>query len=243
MKVIVKGSYEEVSREAADIFEAEIRSNPSTVIGLATGSTPIGMYKELIRRFQEEGLDFSKVTSFNLDEYIGLDKDNPNSYRYFMNKELFDHINISMENTHVPSGDIEKVQDTILNYDKMILDAGGIKLQVLGVGSNGHIAFNEPDVKLNANTSLVDLTEETIKDNSRFFNSKDEVPKKAVSMGMGSILKSDKIVLIATGKNKAKVIAKLIKEPLISTQLPVSFLLAHKDVTIICDEDAYSSVK
>lgn len=243
MKIIVRKNYEEVSIEAANIFEREIRENPNTVLGMATGSTPIGMYKELIRRHKEEGLDFSGVITFNLDEYLGLYEDNENSYRYFMDNEFFNHINILKENTHVPKSDIDVLDETCSQYDDMIFKAGGVRLQVLGVGSNGHIAFNEPAERLNAYTSVVDLTEETIKDNSRFFDSMDQVPKKAVSMGMGSILKSEKIVLIATGKNKAQAIAKLIKDPYISTHLPVSFLLAHRDVTIICDEDAYSLVE
>jgi len=243
MKVIVKNNHKEVSKEAADIFEMEIRNNPKTILGLATGSTPIGMYKELIKRHNEEGLDFSSVTTFNLDEYLGLDPNNPNSYRYFMNQELFNHINIPIENTHVPLGEEDKAEISCKVYDSMIQEMGGIKLQVLGIGSNGHIAFNEPGERLSANTSIVDLTNETIQDNARFFDSIDEVPKKAISMGMGSILKAEKIVLIASGENKAPAIAKLLNEPYISTYLPVSFLLAHKDVTIICDEDAYSLVK
>ena len=192
---------------------------------------------------KEEDLDFSKIKTFNLDEYVGLGGDNPNSYRYFMDHELFDHINIKKENTNVPDGKTKDLLDFCKNYDKRIEEAGGLDLQLLGIGSNGHIAFNEPDEELSVNTSIVKLTEETIKSNARFFNSMEEVPKEALSMGIGSILKAKRIILLASGKGKQEAVKKLLMSDKVSTYLPASFLLLHPDVTIIADEDAYSLMK
>lgn len=241
MKVIVEKNYDELSKRAAHILEEEIRNNPDIILGLATGSTPIGTYKELIKAYKERNLDFSKVSTFNLDEYIGLDGDHPNSYRYFMNNELFDHINIKKENTHIPNGRAQNPKDYCIEYDNDIENAGGIDIQILGIGTNGHIAFNEPAEELSAGTSIVQLTESTIRDNSRFFDSMDEVPKTAITMGIGSILKAKKIILLASGKNKAPIIQKLLEDNMVTTQLPASFLLLHPDVTIIVDEDAYNA--
>lgn len=240
MKVLVKKDYEAMSKAAGEIFIQAIKDKPDIVLGLATGSTPIGMYKEMIRAHKEEGLDFSKVKTFNLDEYIGLSCEHPNSYSYFMNNELFNHININKENTNVPDGKAENVEEYCKRYDEMIIESGGIDIQVLGIGENGHIAFNEPDDALSVGTSVVKLTENTIEVNSRFFDSADEVPKSAITMGIGSILKARKIVLLASGKNKASVIKRLISDNKVTTQLPVSFLLLHPDVTVIVDEAAYN---
>ena len=208
---------------------------------MATGSTPIGTYNELIKAHKEYGLDFSKVKTFNLDEYVGLDGEHLNSYRYFMNEKLFDHININKENTYIPNGRVKNLDDYCKEYDNDIDRAGGIDIQILGIGTNGHIAFNEPADRLSVGTSIVNLTESTIKDNSRFFDSMDEVPKTAITMGIGSILKAKKIILLASGKSKAPVMKKLLEENMVTTQLPASFLLLHPDVTIIVDEDAYSA--
>lgn len=239
MKVIVEKDYKMLSKKAAEILKEEIENNPSIVLGLATGSTPVETYNELIRYHKEEGLDFSKVKTFNLDEYVGLDGDHPNSYRYFMNENLFNHINIDLDNTFVPDG---KALDTIKyckDYDQFIDQAGGIDIQILGIGTNGHIAFNEPDDSLSVNTSIVDLTQSTIESNARFFDSMDEVPKTAITMGIGSILKAKKIILLASGSSKAEIVKALIEGDRISTQLPASLLLLHPDVTIIVDEDVY----
>lgn len=217
----------------------DIRKKPEIILGLATGSTPVGTYKELIKLYDSGKLDFSKVKTFNLDEYIGLDGEHQNSYRYFMNDVLFDHINIDKENTYVPNGKVKNPEDYCKEYDKLIEDAGGIDVQILGIGTNGHIAFNEPADELSAGTSIVNLTQSTINDNSRFFDSMDEVPKTAITMGIGSILKAKKIILLASGKNKAPIMKKLLEGDMISTQLPASFLLLHSDVTVIVDEDAY----
>lgn len=240
MEVIVKGSIEDVSKNAADIISKLVRENSKAILGLATGSTPVGAYEELIRMHKEEGLDFSAIKTYNLDEYIGLDGDNPNSYRYFMNDKLFNHININMENTYVPDGKVKDINTYCQEYDEMIKEAGGIDLQVLGVGPNGHIAFNEPDQALSVGTCIVDLTEDTIQANSRFFDSIDEVPKSAITMGMGTILRAKKILLLATGKNKANVLKGLLMDKKITTNNPLTFLLLHPDVTVIVDDDAYS---
>lgn len=240
MEVIVKSSIEYVSKNAADIISKLVRENSKAILGLATGSTPVGAYEELIRMHKEEGLDFSAIKTYNLDEYIGLDGDNPNSYRYFMNDKLFNHININMENTYVPDGKVKDINTYCQEYDEMIKEAGGIDLQVLGVGPNGHIAFNEPDQALSVGTCIVDLTEDTIQANSRFFDSIDEVPKSAITMGMGTILRAKKILLLATGKNKANVLKGLLMDKKITTNNPLTFLLLHPDVTVIVDDDAYS---
>lgn len=239
MKVIVVKDYESMSKKAADIFIEGIKNKPDIVLGLATGSTPIGMYKELIRAHKEEELDFSKVTTFNLDEYVGLSNDHPSSYGYFMDNELFNHINIQRENTHLPDGKAVDPQAYCKIYDELIEEAGGIDIQILGVGENGHIAFIEPDKSLSVGTSVVKLTDNTIEVNSRFFDSMEEVPKTAITMGMGSILKAKKIVFLANGKRKTPVIKRLLSEHRVDTMFPVSFLHLHPDVTIIVDEEAY----
>lgn len=239
MKLIVKDDYKELSRLAASLIQDEIQNKPNLVLGLATGSTPEGMYKELIRLHREEGLDFSQLTTFNLDEYLGIDQDHPNSYHYYMGEIFFNHINIKAENTHIPDGRADKPEEYCREYDRLIAEKGGIDLQILGIGENGHIAFNEPGRELNAPTSIVALTESTIEANSRFFDSIDQVPKSAITMGIGSIMKAKKIILLANGKNKAPIIKELLNTDKISTELPASMLLVHPDVTIIIDREAY----
>lgn len=240
MNLIIEENYEALSKTVADLLDKMIREKNNIVLGLATGSTTKGMYKELIRKHREEGLDFSQVKTFNLDEYIGIRPDNPGSYRYFMEEYFFNHINIKRENAIVPDGNASDLDKCASDYDKTIKDAGGIDIQILGVGSNGHIAFNEPAKELSAGTTIVELTPSTIKDNSRFFNNLDEVPRTAITMGIGSILKAKKIILLANGKNKYETINKLLNENSIYTGFPVSFLRGHPDVTIIIDKEAYS---
>ncbi|WP_409228767.1 glucosamine-6-phosphate deaminase [Gudongella sp. SC589] len=242
MKIIVTDSYDEMSKAAAEIFEKEIRQDSKIVLGLATGSTPIGTYEELVRKYKEEKLDFSGVTTFNLDEYVGLDVKDPNSYRFFMEEHLFNHVNTNNENTHVPDGMTVNPDEYGEKYDKMIEAAGGIRIQLLGIGSNGHIAFNEPDEELPVGTGLVNLTIQTIEDNARFFKSKEQVPTQAISMGMGSIMKAKKIVILASGEGKAEIIKKLLERGKVSTRIPATFLLLHPDVTLVCDRKAYSLV-
>ncbi|MEY8303753.1 glucosamine-6-phosphate deaminase [Anaerosalibacter bizertensis] len=240
MKIIIEKNYSDLSKKAADIIEKEIKNKPNLILGLATGSTPVGTYKELIRRHKEEGLDFAKVTTFNLDEYLGIPHDHINSYHYFMYDNLFKHINIDEDNINIPNGNPENVEEYCKSYDEDIEKQGGIDLQILGIGENGHIAFNEPDDKLYLGTHITDLTESTIRANARFFDSIEEVPKKAITMGLGSIMKAKKILLLANGKNKANIIGKLLKDEVVSTYNPASLLLLHPDVTIILDEESAS---
>lgn len=242
MKIILTDNYNELSIKTADIIEGMVSSEGRVVLGLATGSTPVGTYRELIKRHEEYSLDFSKVITFNLDEYIGLSEKNHDSYNYFMNTNLFDHININKDNTHVPDGMTSDPKTYGRLYDKMIENAGGIDLQILGIGSNGHIAFNEPAEELNLGTGLVKLSKKTIEDNSRFFESKERVPTEAVSMGMGSIMKARRILLLASGEGKSEAIGQILNSGKVTTWLPASLLLLHPDVTMICDQEAFSLV-
>lgn len=236
MKIIIANNYDELSKKAANIIGKEIKKNPNIVLGLATGSTPLGTYKELIRLHVEEGLDFSQVVTFNLDEYYGLSKDNNQSYFCYMNENFFKHININPKNIHIPDGSVKDIEEYCKKYDDMIDSVGGIDLQLVGIGENGHIGFNEPDDELLLDTHLTNLTENTIEANSRFFDSIDKVPTKAITMGLGSIMKAKKILLLANGENKAKVMAQLIKGETITTKMPASALLLHENVNIIIDE-------
>lgn len=231
---------EKMDQEIADLYIETVKANPKCVLGFATGSSPLGVYANLIKAYNNHEVSFKEVTSFNLDEYVGLDGSSDQSYRYFMNHNLFDHIDIDKNNTHVPCG-IGDYETKAAEYDEQIAAAGGIDLQILGIGSDGHIAFNEPGTPFNSLTHVADLQESTIKDNSRFFNSIEEVPTKAVTMGLASIMKAKKIVLIATGLNKADAIKGLVTG-LITEKLPCSILRRHPDVTIYVDKDAYSKV-
>ncbi len=241
ISLIVTKDYKAMSMKAAAIVSAQITLNPNSVIGLATGSTPEGMYKELVRMYRVNMIDFSKVTTFNLDEYYQLDPLNNQSYMYYMNKHLFKHVNLRNENTHIPNGmsiDIDKVCH---KYDQKMIDSGGIDLQVLGIGTNGHIGFNEPDVHFEAGTHLVELDPNTINANARFFNSFDEVPKKAISMGIRNIMHARKIVLLANGENKQNIVHDMLFGR-ITSKLPASILQLHNDVTMILDEDAAAKI-
>ena len=233
MKVHVYKDAQEVGKAAAMIFAGEIMKKDGCIIGLATGSTPIPTYQELIRLNKEGLLDFSKVISYNLDEYVGLTPDHPCSYRRFMNEQLFDHVNIDKANTHVPDG----VNPNPAEYDAMIEKAGGVDLQLLGIGSNGHIGFNEPAQDFVYPTNVITLTENTRKDNARFFNSMDEVPTSAISMGIGTIMSARRIILIATGANKADAVAAAINGP-VNPAMPASILRMHPNCQFILDEAA-----
>jgi glucosamine-6-phosphate deaminase len=201
-------------------------------MGFATGSTPVGTYQELVRLHKEGILDFSGITSFNLDEYYGVPVTDPNSYRYFMEENLFSHVNIEPGVTNVPDGMAKNANEECGRYEEMIQKAGGIDLQLLGIGHNGHIGFNEPDSYFPANTHLVDLTESTIDANARFYQTRDEVPKQAVTMGIGTIMRAKSILLLAGGKDKADIIEKTMTGP-ITPQVPASILQLHPDVTVI----------
>ena len=237
MRVIVEPNPPAVARAGACFVADLIRRKPTCVLGLATGSTPLGLYAELIRMHREEGLDFSRVVSFNLDEYVGLAPTHPQSYRLFMQKNLFDQINIDVRNTHVPDGRALHFDVFCEQYEKLIRDEGGIDLQVLGIGSDGHIAFNEPGSSLGSRTRLKTLAPETIADNARFFGSSEQVPRLAVTMGVGTILESRLCLLLATGDTKAKAIRNTIEGP-VTAQVTASALQFHRDVIAIVDEDA-----
>lgn len=240
MKVIVNNE-KELSRLIAEDFIEVINKKPNAVLGLATGTSPLGVYANLAKANKEGRVSFKGCTTFNLDEYVGLEGTHNQSYRYFMNENLFNHIDIDKKKTNVLLG-VGDYKSFMNKYDDMIKDAGGIDIQILGIGSDGHIAFNEPGTSFDSLTHETPLTEQTIKDNSRLFNSIDEVPTRAVTMGLKSIMNAKKIVLIATGKNKAIAVKGLINGPL-TEDMPCSILQKHNDVTIYVDEDAYSLVK
>ncbi len=242
MNLIIVENYDEISKLAAINIKDVISKKPNAVLGLATGSTPMGTYKELIKMNKENELDFSNVTTVNLDEYIGLSENDTQSYRYFMNENLFNHINIKKENTFVPNGLAKDIDEETKNYDKRIDELGGIDIQFLGIGANGHIAFNEPSDILISGTHLTELAQSTIDANSRFFNSIDEVPKTAISMGLGQIMKSKKIILLAHGAEKANAVKEALSGK-ITTKNPATMLQMHKDVTIIIDNTIASLIK
>ncbi len=238
MNIIIEKDFEKMSKRGAAIITEIIKKQPETVLGLATGSTPMGLYKELVKTYKEDGLSFSEVVTFNLDEYLGLHKTDKDSYYYYMYENLFNHINIKPENIFIPDGTVEDVEKSCSEYEAKIKNAGGINLQVLGVGTNGHVGFNEPGSQQDSRTREIALTPRTIKDNSRFFNnSVDNVPKKAITMGMGTILEVGKIILLACGAHKANAVFKTIEEPMTS-DIPSSLMMHHKDLTIILDEEA-----
>ena len=235
MKFITVDTYEKLSRQAANIISAQVILKPDSVLGLATGSSPLGTYKQLIEWYEKGDIDFSKVTSVNLDEYVGLDGTNDQSYRYFMNKNFFEHINIDISNTFVPNGCAVDLAGEGKRYDEHIAELGGIDLQLLGIGLDGHIGFNEPDKYFVKTTHVVDLHESTIKANSRFFANIDEVPKRAITMGMVSIMQAKKILLIASGKEKRDILEKAFYGP-ITPEIPASILQLHPDITVIYSE-------
>ena len=242
MRIILCNNYEELSKKAAKIVASQITLKPDSVLGLATGSTPVGMYNELAKLYEQGELDFSEVKSFNLDEYYPIKKKNKQSYDYFMRENLFSKINIKDENIHIPNGEARNPQKECEDYEKQIKANGGIDLQVLGIGRNGHIGFNEPDASLYSYTHLTDLTENTIKANSRFFGALNKVPKQALTMGISTILNAKKIILLASGASKRKIVSELINGG-INTSIPATMLKTHPDVVLICDRESYSGVK
>ncbi len=237
MEVIVKETYEQVSCLAAQMVADQVRRKPRSVLGLATGSTPIGTYAELIRMHKEEDLDFSQVVTFNLDEYVGMAPVQEQSYRYFMNDKLFNHINIRKENTYVPDGLAGDIPAACEAFEEAILEHGGIDIQILGIGGNGHIGFNEPGSSLSSRTRVKTLNAATRADNSRFFATPDEVPRYAVTMGIGTIMDADHIILLANKESKAAVIAAAVEGPL-TAMCPASVLQLHPSVVVITDKAA-----
>lgn len=237
MRVIIEPDMSHVSRRAARFVSGLVRRKPTCVLGLATGSTPLGLYAELIRLHQEEGLDFSRVVTFNLDEYVGLDGTHAQSYRHFMDQNLFQHVNLDLRNTHVPDGRALDFEAHCEHYERMIREEGGIDLQVLGIGTDGHIAFNEPGSSLGSRTRLKTLTSETVRDNARFFGTETDVPRQAITMGVGTILESRQCLLLAAGKSKAQAIRDTIEGP-VTAQVTASALQLHRDVITVIDEEA-----
>lgn len=242
MEVIIMKDYNAMSKKAAEIIKSVVLRKPNCVLGLATGGTPIGTYKELIKFHKEGKLDFSKVITFNLDEYISLPKTHDQSYFYFMYDNIFNHINVNPENVHVPDGMAEDVEAFCKWYEEEIEKVGGIDLQLLGIGSDGHIAFNEPGSSLASRTRMKTLDEQTIKDNARFFKSEAEVPRYAITMGVGTILEAKELLLIANGKKKADVCAEFIEGP-ITSQITASALQLHPKAIVVLDEEAASKLK
>lgn len=242
MEVVICSSYDELSNLAAEAVAGVIRNKPKAVIGLATGSSPLGLYKELIRMHKADGLDFSQVTSFNLDEYVGVGPDHEQSYRRFMNENLFEGINIDIAKTNVPDGLAKDYKRFCGAYEEKIAAAGGIDVQVLGIGSDGHIAFNEPGDSLASRTHTVTLNEQTIDDNARFFEKKEDVPIYACTMGVGTVLDARKCVLVANGKGKVKAVAAMIEGP-ISGMCTASALQMHNDTQVFLDEEAARGLK
>ncbi|MBE3123960.1 MAG: glucosamine-6-phosphate deaminase [Planctomycetes bacterium] len=242
MEVIICKNYAELSKRAAAVVADVVNHKPTAILGFATGSSPVGLYKELIRLHKEEGLDFSKVTTFNLDEYVGLPGGHPQSYRHFMNQNLFDHINVPNQNTHVPSGTTANHKAFCEWYEQRIRECGGLDLQILGIGSDGHVAFNEPGSSLGSRTRMVTLTEQTLDDNARFFKKKADVPRHAISMGVGTILEARRLLMVANGKNKAGALAAAVEGP-VTSMITASALQLHPDVVVFTDQDAAGQLK
>lgn len=230
-------NYQQMSEKAAEYIIDRVTKVPSIKLGLATGGTPIGTYKHLIEDYQKNGTSYRNVTTFNLDEYIGLSGENKNSYRYYMNDLFFNHIDINKEKTHIPQGDVSDIQKECLRYEELITENGGIDLQILGIGGNGHIGFNEPGTSFHSKTHIVDLAPSTIEANARFFNQLEEVPTKAITMGISTIMKSKEILLLVSGESKKEALDKLINGP-VDESFPASILKNHPRVTIIADKAA-----
>ena len=239
MYIIRAKDYQDMSRKAANIISAQIIMKPDCVLGLATGSTPVGTYRQLIEWYEKGDLDFSRVSTVNLDEYRGLTHTDPQSYYYFMQENLFDHVNIDKAATHVPDGTNPDAADACAKHEQIIKSLGGIDLQLLGLGNNGHIGFNEPGAAFEKETHLVDLAESTIRANARFFASIDEVPKQAYTMGIRTIMQAKKILVVVSGEGKADIVSRAFFGP-VTPEVPASILQMHPDVTVVCDEAALS---
>ena len=241
MKIYKTKNYEEMSRKAAHIISAQVTLKPDSVLGLATGSTPIGTYENLVKWYEDGDLDFSGITTVNLDEYKGLPRDNDQSYYYFMHHHLFDHVNIPDGRTHLPDGTKEDSDQECRQYEELIQSLGGVDLQLLGLGHNGHIGFNEPDDIFPDDTHCVNLQERTIEANKRFFASADEVPRQAYTMGIVTIMRAKKILIVVSGADKADTVKEAFFGP-ITPKVPASILQLHPDVTLVADEAALSKI-
>jgi len=242
MKIIKAKDYQDMSKKAATLIASQVTMKPDCVLGLATGSTPIGTYKQLVEWYQEGSLSFADVTSVNLDEYKGITKENDQSYYYFMNDNLFQHVDINKERTFLPDGTEPDSEKACAAYNEIIHSVGGIDLQLLGLGHNGHIGFNEPADHFSLETNCVDLQESTINANKRFFASYDDVPKQAYTMGIKTIMQAKKILVVVSGADKAEIVKKAFFGP-VTPQVPASILQLHSDVVIVADEAALSQVE
>ncbi|WP_010284688.1 glucosamine-6-phosphate deaminase [Bacillus timonensis] len=241
MKVVAVKNFEEMSQFAAAMISYQVKEKPNSVLGLATGGTVVGTYKELIKDHGQNKTSYENIHTVNLDEYLGIEKDHPNSYHHFMMDNLFSHINITKDNIHIPDGLATDYEEESKKYEKVISDLGGVDLQLLGIGVNGHIGFNEPGTPFQSVTHVVELEESTRQANMRFFNSIEEVPTHAITMGISTIMKSKKILLLVSGKTKADILEKVINKD-ITERIPATVLKNHPDVTIIADEEALSLV-
>lgn len=239
MRIVRAKDYNDMSRKAANILSAQVIMKPNCVLGLATGSTPIGTYAQLVEWYNKGDLDFSNVTTVNLDEYRGLDRENDQSYYYFMNEHLFQRVNIEKSKTFLPDGTEQDSEAACRKYDEIIKSVGGVDLQLLGLGHNGHIGFNEPADAFAKGTHCVDLSERTIQANTRFFASEDEVPRQAYTMGIQTIMAAHKILLVVSGEDKADIVRTAFFGP-VTPQVPASILQFHQDVTVVADEAALS---
>lgn len=242
MEVVIKKDPNEVCKYVAKLVAQQIKSKPDSVFGLAAGSSQLGMYLELIRMHKEEGLDFSCVRTFNIDEFVGLPYEHPRSYHSLMWDRFFSHINIKRENVHIPDGNAKDIAAACVRYEEAIRGVGGIDLTMLGIGADGHIGFNEPTSSLGSRTRLKMLTEKTRYDNARFFNSLDEVPRHVITIGVGTIMESARVVLLAFGEHKAEVISKVVEGP-VSAMVPGSVIQFHTKAKVVVDEAASSSLK
>ena len=241
MRILSSRDYDQMSRRAAYVVAGQVLSKPRSVLGLATGETPLGLYRELVRFFQEGDLDFSDVVTFNLDEYLGLPRHDPHSYALYMEEHLFRFVNVAPERRHIPDGTAADPGAECLRYERTLEAAGGVDLQILGLGRDGHIGFNEPDVKFEKGTHVVELAESTIQANARFFPSPDQVPTRALSMGIKTIMSAKRILLLASGKEKADAIAAAVRGP-VTPDLPASVLQLHPDATFVVDAAAASNL-
>ena len=241
MRILVCKNYDEMSKKAAQMILSQVTLKPNSVLGLATGSTPIGMYKELVNMYNNKLIDFSEVSTFNLDEYYNLPKSNDQSYDYFMRDNLFKYINVADENINIPNGMVDNIEEECERYDRSIKESGGVDIQVLGIGHNAHIGFNEPTINFERGTHLVDLKESTIEANARFFDKIEDVPQKAITMGTGSIFKARKIMLLACGDAKSEAIYNTVYGKVIP-EVPASILQFHNDIVLILDEAAASKL-
>ena len=241
MKIYKAKDYKDMSRKAANIISAQVIMKPNCVLGLATGSTPIGTYDQLVEWYNKGDLDFSEVTTVNLDEYKGLPRTNDQSYYYFMHQHLFDRVNIDPERTNVPNGMEPDAEKECGRYEELIRSLGGVDLQLLGLGHNGHIGFNEPGEAFEKETHCVDLTEGTIEANKRFFASADDVPKQAYTMGIKTIMQAKKILIVVNGENKADIVERAFFGP-VTPEVPASILQLHNDVTLVGDEAALAKI-